>query len=139
MKTVSDQYPKIEKLQGKILFPHNIQEVTITDEDGSQRTVYEYDLLFVPDHGQLIDDYDRFKLSNYRDLRRVMYADWREQLDMLYHGTWEEHIMSVKNQFPKPEEGQIWTGEQESSVSTSQPKSSILSQLGSFLKKVVGS
>lgn len=101
MKTFSDQYPQIQRLQGQILFPYDIKEREIKEEDGPIRVEYEYQLLRVPDRGQQIDDYESFKLSNYLDLRRELYGDWREQLDMLFHGNWQDHIANVKKQFPK--------------------------------------
>lgn len=45
----------------------------------------------------------------YMQNRRDNYASIAEQLDMLYHDkmnstdTWQEHITSVKTQYPKPE------------------------------------
>lgn len=102
MKTYSDHHPCIERLQGKILFPHNIQKKQVTDDDGSCRTVYEYDLIRIPDRGQTICAYEDFKRSNYGDLRRARYGTWQEQMDLVFQGAWQQHIASVKAEFPKP-------------------------------------
>jgi len=33
--------------------------------------------------------------------RIAAYGSWREQLDMMYHGTWQDHVASVKAANPK--------------------------------------
>jgi hypothetical protein len=38
----------------------------------------------------------------YRDRRRMAYPPIAEQLDMMYHGTWQDAITAVKAQYPKP-------------------------------------
>lgn len=102
-RTYSGAEPTIRRLQGAILYPHDVQAETVTDEDGTGRTQYSYTTLRVPDHGQQIEDTATFALENYADLRRGMYADMSEQLDMQYHGTWDAHVEEVKAAFPKPE------------------------------------
>ena len=37
----------------------------------------------------------------WQDNRIAAYGSWREQLDMMYHGTWEDHVASVKAANPK--------------------------------------
>lgn len=102
-RTYSDDEPAIRRLQGAILYPYDVQSETVTDEDGTERTQYSYITLRVPDVGQAIDDADLFAMDNYAELRRGLYADMDEQMDMQYHGTWEDHIAGVKSTFPKPE------------------------------------
>jgi hypothetical protein len=41
--------------------------------------------------------------KSWEALRQEDYGSWREQLDMMYHGTWEDHVASVKAAHPKPE------------------------------------
>lgn len=100
-KTFSDNYPKIQRLQGKILFPHNIKEVQIQDDEKTTRRAYEYELIYVEDRGQQIDDYEHFKKANYAELRRACYGSWQEQFDMMYKNTWNQHVAAVKGEFPK--------------------------------------
>lgn len=103
-RTYSNEAPTIRRLQGVILYPHDVQAEVTTDEDGSERMQYSYVTLRVTDHGQQIDDADSFALENYAELRRGLYADAGEQLDMQYHGTWSAHVEAVKATFPKHEE-----------------------------------
>jgi hypothetical protein len=102
-RTYSDDVPALRRLQGAILYPHDVQAGAVTDEDGTERTQYSYVTLRVPDHGQQIEDAAAFALENYAALRKGMYADVPEQLDMRYHGTWDAHVAAVKAAFPKPE------------------------------------
>jgi len=40
-------------------------------------------------------------VPTWQDNRIAGYGSWREQLDMMYHGTWEDHVASVKAANPK--------------------------------------
>ncbi len=42
-------------------------------------------------------------VPTWQDNRMAAYGSWREQLDHMYHGTWEDHVASVKATYPKPE------------------------------------
>ena len=35
------------------------------------------------------------------DKRTEAYGSWKEQLDMMYHETWKDHVKSVKDANPK--------------------------------------
>ena len=37
----------------------------------------------------------------FADKRKPLYGTWEEQLDMMYHGTWKDHIAKVKSDIPK--------------------------------------
>ena len=37
----------------------------------------------------------------YADKRKPLYGTWEEQLDMMYHGTWKDHVAKVKTDIPK--------------------------------------
>lgn len=39
--------------------------------------------------------------KTYEDKRQEAYGSWREQLDMMYHGTWNDHVKAVKDANPK--------------------------------------
>ena len=39
--------------------------------------------------------------KTYADKRRLLYGTWEEQLDMMYHGTWKDHVAKVKADIPK--------------------------------------
>jgi len=97
--TSSDTKPTIRRLQGKILFPVDIERVEATEERPAH---YRYNLLEIPDKGQRIDDETVFIRNNYAELRRSRYGAFNEQFDMMFHGTWEEHVRKVKAEFPKP-------------------------------------
>jgi len=43
-------------------------------------------------------DYDA---KQYQRDRRPEYGSWEDQLDMMYHGTWEAHVQAVKEKYPK--------------------------------------
>ena len=43
-------------------------------------------------------DYDS---KQYQRDRKPEYGSWEEQLDMMYHGTWEAHVQAVKDKYPK--------------------------------------
>ena len=40
-------------------------------------------------------------VPTWEDNRIAAYGSWREQLDMMYHGTWKDHVASVKAANPK--------------------------------------
>ena len=43
-------------------------------------------------------EYDNNK---YQRDRKPLYGTWEEQLDMMYHGTWKDHVAKVKADIPK--------------------------------------
>ena len=47
---------------------------------------------------ELKADYDN---KQYQRDRKPEYGSWEDQLDMMYHGTWEAHVQAVKDKFPK--------------------------------------
>ena len=49
-----------------------------------------------------IVEVDDTPVPTWQDNRIAAYGSWREQLDMMYHGTWEAHVPSVKVEHPKP-------------------------------------
>ena len=50
-----------------------------------------------------IVEVDDTPVPTWEDNRIAAYGSWREQLDHMYHGTWEDHVASVKATYPKPE------------------------------------
>jgi len=42
-----------------------------------------------------------YDAKQYQRDRRPEYGSWEDQLDMMYHGTWEAHVQAVKDKFPK--------------------------------------
>ena len=50
-----------------------------------------------------IVEVDDTPVPTWQDNRIAAYGSWREQLDHMYHGTWEDHVASVKATYPKPE------------------------------------
>jgi hypothetical protein len=104
-RTYSDRRPEIMRLQGAILFPHDIQEESILDESGKARTVYSCILLRVKDKGQPIGKYEDFRTRHYAELRRQLYPPVEEQLDKIYTDgleSWKTEMISpVKIAVPK--------------------------------------
>ena len=47
-----------------------------------------------------IDDYVA-PTKTWVDKRTEAYGSWQEQLDMMYHETWKDHVKSVKDANPK--------------------------------------
>ena len=47
-----------------------------------------------------IDDYVA-PTKTWVDKRTEAYGSWQEQLDMMYHETWKDHVKSVKDENPK--------------------------------------
>jgi hypothetical protein len=47
---------------------------------------------------ELKADYDA---KEYQRDRKPEYGSWEEQMDMMYHGTWEAHVQAVKEKYPK--------------------------------------
>ena len=39
--------------------------------------------------------------NKYQRDRKPLYGTWEEQLDMMYHGTWKDHVAKVKTDIPK--------------------------------------
>ena len=39
--------------------------------------------------------------NKYQRDRKPLYGTWEEQLDMMYHGTWKDHVAKVKADIPK--------------------------------------
>lgn len=78
--TYSNHSPDIQHLQGGILYPHSIEQVTFTDEDGTERQQYRYNLLkFDEDPTQ--EQIDKY-LSIYVDVQQISDKrnDWLERL-----------------------------------------------------------
>jgi len=50
--------------------------------------------------GVVIDDYVAPE-KTWVDKRTEAYGSWQEQLDMMYHETWKDHVKSVKDANPK--------------------------------------
>jgi len=42
--------------------------------------------------------------TQYQRDRKSLYGTWEEQLDMMYHGTWKDHVAKVKSDIPKEAE-----------------------------------
>ena len=47
---------------------------------------------------RLQEEYDKNK---YQRDRKPLYGTWEEQLDMMYHGTWKDHVDKIKTDIPK--------------------------------------
>jgi len=45
-----------------------------------------------------MEEYERVK---YQRDRKPLYGTWEQQLDMMYHGTWKDHVAKIKRDIPK--------------------------------------
>jgi len=55
----------------------------------------------VADGDSTLVEVDDTHVSTWADNRIAAYGSWREQLDMMYHDTWKDHVASVKAANPK--------------------------------------
>tara|TARA_R110000824_G_scaffold176280_1_gene355186 strand:+ start:484 stop:717 length:234 start_codon:yes stop_codon:yes gene_type:complete len=39
--------------------------------------------------------------TQYQRDRKPFYGTWEQQLDMMYHGTWKDHVAKIKRDIPK--------------------------------------
>ena len=54
-----------------------------------------------PTREEVADGWNLYANSQYQRDRKPEYGSWGDQLDMMYHGTWESHVQAVKNKHPK--------------------------------------
>ena len=105
----SKQYPELRRLRGKIIYPVDIQEVSIEAEDDTTETHYSFFAVELPDHGDDLSDKTTFAKKRYAELRRLSpmphgYGSRDEQLEMQQEqgfASWQDHCQQVKDTFPK--------------------------------------
>ena len=108
-RTQSKQYPELRRLRGKIIYPVDIQEVSIEAEDGGTETHYNFFAVELPDHGDDLSDKTAFAKKRYAELRRLSplphgYGSRDEQLEMQQEqgfSVWQDHCSDVKAAWPK--------------------------------------
>ncbi len=49
-----------------------------------------------------IMEVDDTPVPTWSDNRIAAYGSWQDQLDQMFHGTWEDHVAAVKAAHPKP-------------------------------------
>jgi len=91
---VYKHYPKQDK-RFVVVYPHE----TVTLYEGSGE--YEKMIEAVEAGEAEIVEVDDTPVPTWQDNRIAAYGSWREQLDQMYHGTWEDHVASVKAANPK--------------------------------------
>jgi hypothetical protein len=96
MAIIYKHYPKQDK-RFVVVYPHE----TVTLYEGSGE--YERMMEAVEAGEAEIVEVDDTPVPTWEDNRIAAYGSWREQLDHMYHGTWEDHVASVKATYPKPE------------------------------------
>jgi len=67
-------------------------EIALTPEEEAQRDTEEK---------AWEDEQVELKKTQYQQDRKPLYGTWEEQLDMMYHGTWKDHVAKVKSDIPK--------------------------------------
>jgi len=75
MKTESKTYPKIQRSrkEGMIFFPEDIQKIQRETLDGEKEVLYEYNLIRIPDKGQQIENWEKFREENEIEIRKAFY------------------------------------------------------------------
>jgi hypothetical protein len=54
------------------------------------------------DQDKWTKEYEDYMVSiAYKEKRKPEYGSWEDQMDMMYHGTWEAHVQAVKEKHPK--------------------------------------
>ena len=107
-RTMSKSVPQLRRLHGKIIYPVDVQEVTIETEEGTE-THYSYFKVELTDHGDDLSDPSAFAKQRYADLRRLApiphgYGSKEEQLEMQQEDgitKWRSHCSNVKSNWPK--------------------------------------
>jgi ABC-type microcin C transport system permease subunit YejE len=92
-KAQSNDYPKIQRLQGAILFPCNV--TTATDEMAG--TIYNYDEYVIPDLGQQVADAELFVKENWRMLQAAAMND--RTASPKQAGMWEIYKAEIEAKF----------------------------------------
>ncbi|MDZ7831618.1 MAG: hypothetical protein U5L07_07685 [Desulfobacterales bacterium] len=88
-----DHYPKIQRLQGAILFPADIKEVTIRHDDGGVTTNWKCTLYHVKDVGQKVhQNRSQFVKENKRYLYELSYGD----LETVVRAIEEDRVTELK-------------------------------------------
>ncbi len=83
----SDHYPQIQRLQGAVLFPADIELMTV-DIDGEAKTQYRFQLYRVRDIGQPIhQDRAKWATENRKLLYELTYGDLETVVDAIESGT----------------------------------------------------
>jgi len=108
-RTMSKSVPQLRRLHGKIIYPVDVQEVSVETEEGAE-THYSYFKVELTDRGDDLSDPSVFAKRRYADLRRLApmphgYGTVREQLEMLQEkgmSEWQGRCSGVKNSWPKP-------------------------------------
>ena len=54
------------------------------------------------DQDKWTKEYEEYLSANaYKEKRQPLYGTWEQQLDMMYHGTWKDHVAKIKRDIPK--------------------------------------
>lgn len=81
--TYSNVAPKIQRLQGVILFPVEIEQITVDHGDGAEQH-YKYRLLRIRDNGQRVhQDRQKFVNDNRRLFYQYAYGDMEKVVDAI--------------------------------------------------------
>lgn len=108
-RTYSKHSPKVHRLHHKIIYPVDVQEVSVEAEDGTTETHYSFYAVEFEDRGDDISDPTAFARKRYAELRRkapmpLGYGTVQEQLEMMQEkgfSEWQQHCTGVKDKFPR--------------------------------------
>ena len=89
----STVYPKIQRLQGGILYPHGIELVKTADGE----TQYRFRYLKFIDTGQDISDHDAFTKTHADKIKTYLEEDEDLQRDTEKNQKWEDRLKEKKD------------------------------------------
>ena len=85
-------------------------EISLTQEEETQRDAEEkawlaknpiISLTDAEIQAEVVRLKEEYESNKYQRDRKPMYGTWEEQLDMMYHGTWKDHMDKIKTDIPK--------------------------------------
>jgi len=92
----SKQNPEIKRLQGGVILPYNVQQVTRTNEDGEQETFYTFDRVKVDQ--QILPKLEQVKKIIVEQLRHDLHKHIYPNYDEGSQSTIQAYAMQAQNQ-----------------------------------------
>jgi len=92
---------EVKELQSVEVSEGVFEEQEVVVQEKISHIEYLWPKEFTVDVKDLSQDYD-FLLAQCYERRKKKYGTIEEQMDMMYHGTWKDHIKKVKDEELKP-------------------------------------
>ena len=107
----ADEPPSIEMANGMLYIPYFVSEETREGMEGEEpHTVYTWLKVVIPYIGDDLSDPARLKLLRYADIRKFLYGELENQLEMRDDRVWDKHWAAVRKAVPNPKKNgvRIW-------------------------------